>query len=68
MLYPWPLDGGIIGISFAGFEIVSVAPCPKSTIPNVYPLPPETTVVLVIVPDVLTSMFTFAPDPSPLIS
>jgi hypothetical protein len=46
--YPCPLDGGIIGISFAGSEMVSVAACPKSTIPKVYPLPPETTVAFVI--------------------
>ena len=56
----------MIGISFAGFDTVPVDS--KSTIPKVYPDPPETIFVPVIVPDELQVTATFPPVPSPIMS
>lgn len=66
MLYPCPLDGGIIGIKFAN----DVAPefiVDRSTLPYEYPFPPADTVADVIFPPT-TFTTTFPPSPSPKIS
>ena len=69
MSCPCPFDGGIIGTNSPKALLLSSDVCigPKSTIPYVYPDPPDITFTDCIIPVAATVTLTFAPVPSPKI-